>query len=138
MIESADSRSIHLVVNTAALILPVLVCQHASNHSGALSMVLFAHNILHGVVPAATGKAIEQVEHFFRQKEEELRHTYWVVVGLWDIFKASNRLRHGLPSLDTITRIAGRSWLSQGDRHSQERLRAFFRDGADLRPMDNR
>lgn len=64
-------------------------------HSGALGMIPFAHNIIHGVVPAATRKAIEQAEHFLKQKEQEMRHTYWILAGAWDIFKASNRLWQG-------------------------------------------
>ncbi|MCJ1368224.1 hypothetical protein MMC16_007365 [Acarospora aff. strigata] len=88
----------------------------AEAHSGALAMIPFAHNIIHGVIPAATRKAIEHAENFLRQKEDQLRQEYWMVAGAWDIFKAS-----------------GQFWQTWRDREWQGRLRTLMQNGAGLR-----
>ncbi|MCJ1246350.1 hypothetical protein MMC30_003557 [Trapelia coarctata] len=84
----------------------------AEAHSGALGMIPFAHNYIHGVVPAAVGKAIEEAEQIIRQREEELRQRYWVLAGAWDVFTYPVRL-----------------WHFWGDRGWQERLRVLMRNG---------
>lgn len=61
-------------------------------HSGALGMIPFAHNIIHGVTPAIVSKAIQTTEEAFRRKAEELKQQYWVFTGAWDIFVASGRV----------------------------------------------
>ena len=50
-------------------------------HSGTLVMIPFTHNIIYMVVSAAIRKVIEQAEHFFKQKEEEMQHTYWILIS---------------------------------------------------------
>lgn len=79
-------------------------------HSGAIGMIPFAHNIIHGVVPAVVKKAIQTTEEVFRRKEEELRRQYWVAAGAWDIFVASGK-------------VMARFWR---DREGQERLRGVM------------
>ena len=44
-------------------------------HSGALGMIPFAQNFIHGVTPAIVSKVIQTTEAFSR-KEEELRQQY--------------------------------------------------------------
>ena len=41
-------------------------------HSDALIMISFTHNIIYAVIPTAIRKAIEQAEHFLKQKEKKM------------------------------------------------------------------
>ena len=50
-------------------------------HSNTLTMIPFTHNIIYAVIPAATRKAIEQAEHFLKQKKEKMQHTYWILIS---------------------------------------------------------
>ena len=50
-------------------------------------MIPFAHNIIHGIVPAVVNKAVQETEEALRRKEMELRQKYWyywMLAGSWD------------------------------------------------------